>query len=129
MPPYLFKACIFCYTALDPEDIKLLTKEHSECLCITQDCCLAAGDDGYGVGLVTESDEICKLGLLFCTLGLKKPEVLCKGASHCLCIKEAHAIPFDSETVANPICAICCVQLVPKVEIMATAPGLPSMVR
>ena len=129
MPPYLFSACVCCYTAFDTDDFKILTKEHNEVLCLSHDCCIAVGDDGYGIGLVTESDEICKIALLCCSLGLKMPTVLCKGASHCLCIKEGHSLPFDTETVSEPICAICCVQLLPKIEVFTHAPGLPSMVR
>lgn len=129
MPNYLFKGCVFCYVSIDTEDLKFIWKEHNECLCVTSDCCLAIGDDGYGCGLVTEGNEICKLGCVFCTWGLQKPDTCTKGASHCLCVKRAGAIPFDGEYVSEPICAICCCQLLPKLEFAAEAPGLSSMVR
>lgn len=105
MAPIMCSACICCYTALDPADIKLLLKNRSECLCISQDCCLAVGEDGYGLGLVTENDEICKIALVVCALGLKVPSTLISGAGHCLCIKQAQAIPFSNDYVGSPVCA------------------------
>lgn len=141
MAPYMFSACIFCYTACDPDDIKLLMKNHNEVLCLEHGCCLAAGDDGYGVGVDTNKAAViaakagksigkcCNIKVFCCELGLKFPEVCCKNASHCLCIKEAAAIPFDSETVSEPLCALCFVQAVPEFGILQTAPGLPNMVR
>eukprot|EP00339_Tiarina_fusa_P027960 CAMPEP_0117050426 /NCGR_PEP_ID=MMETSP0472-20121206/34812_1 /TAXON_ID=693140 ORGANISM="Tiarina fusus, Strain LIS" /NCGR_SAMPLE_ID=MMETSP0472 /ASSEMBLY_ACC=CAM_ASM_000603 /LENGTH=141 /DNA_ID=CAMNT_0004764195 /DNA_START=81 /DNA_END=506 /DNA_ORIENTATION=- len=141
MAPYMFNACIFCYTALDPDDIKLLFKAHNEVLCFVHGCCIALGDDGYGVGVDTNKAAIvaakagksignfCMLNAFCCQLGLKFPEVCCKGGSHCLCIKEGEALPFDSDTVKEPLCAICCVQLMPDVGVMQSAPELPSMVR
>ena len=105
MAPLMCSACICCYTAIDLEDIKLLLKERSECLCISHDCCLAAGEDGYGLGLVTESDEICKIALVVCALGLKVPTTLISGAGHCLCIKQAQSFPFDGDYVGSPLCA------------------------
>ena len=107
-----------------------MLKQHTECLCITQDCCLAVGDDGYGIGLTTASDEICKVALVVCQLGLKIPKVLMAGSSHCLCIKEGHALPFDgAHGVSEPLCSICFVQLLPKVGICENAPEVSSMVR
>mmetsp|Transcript_24575 Transcript_24575/g.40216 ORF Transcript_24575/g.40216 Transcript_24575/m.40216 type:complete len:131 (-) Transcript_24575:429-821(-) len=130
MAPKMFSALVCCYTAFDLEDIKLLIKQNSECLCVTQDCCLAVGDNGYGVGLVTASDEICKLALVVCQCGLKVPKVLVAGASHCLCIKQGHALPFDGKFgVGEPLCAICFVQLLPKVGICENAPEASFMVR
>jgi hypothetical protein len=131
MAPINCNACICCYVAIDPDDIKILLKERNECLCLVSDCCLAVGDDGYGIGLITDSSkgEICKLGLMVCACGLKKPDTLCSGAGHCLCIKRAQAFPFESEYVAEPLCAICFIQLMPDVGIAKEAPSLPSMVR
>jgi hypothetical protein len=122
--------CKNSYTSFDLDDIKLLLKHHTECLCISQDCCLSVGDSGYGIGLQTESDEICKIALVVCQLGLKVPKVLTAGASHCLCIKEGHALPFDGQFgVSEPLCAVCFVQVLPKVGICESAPEVSSMVR
>ena len=141
MAPYMFQACVFCYTACDPNEIKLLLKEHNEVLCCVHDCCIAAGDDGYGVGFDTNKAALvaakagksvgncCLLKAYCCQLGMKFPETCCKGAVHCLCIKEAAALPFDDETVKEPLCAICFVQLMPEVGVLKEAPALPSMVR
>ena len=99
MAPYMFQACVFCYTACDPNEIKVLLKEHNEVLCCVHDCCIAAGDDGYGVGVDTNKAALvaakagksvgncCLLKAYCCQLGMKFPEVCCKGALNCLCIK------------------------------------------
>lgn len=141
MAPYMFNACICCYTGCDPADFKILLKQHEEVLCLVHDCCLAVGDDGYGVGVDTNAAAVaaakagrsvghcCILKALCCQLGLKFPEKLCSSASHCLCIKQGAALPFDNETVKEPLCAVCFIQLAPKVGILKEAPKLPSMVR
>jgi hypothetical protein len=137
----MFNACIFCYTACDPDDIKILYKNQREVLCFTHDCCLAMGDSGYSVGVDMNKAALiaakagksfgkcCEIKLFCCALGCKFPEVCCKGATHCLCLKEGEAVPFDGETVTEPLCAICFVQLLPEVGILKTAPNLPSMSR
>ena len=141
MAPYMFNACIACYTACDPDDIKLVLKEHSEVLCLVQDCCLAVNDEGYGVGVDTNMaavaaaktgrsiGNLCMLKAYCCQLGCKFPETCCVNAAHLLCIKQGAALPFDSETVKEPLCAVCCIQVLPKFGVMQTAPELPSMVR
>jgi hypothetical protein len=123
------------------DDIKLVFKEKQEVCCFTHNCCLAVGDAGYGVGVDFDKvalaaakggkavGKCCEIQLFCCALGCKFPEVLCKGATHCLCIKEAEAIPFDGETVTEPVCAICFVQLLPEVGVLKTAPSLPNMDR
>merc|ERR1719245_1693445 len=68
--------------------------------------------------MVTEDDEICKIGLVICRLGLKIPSILCANAAACLCFKAAASLPFDSDYVSGPLCAICCVQLYPEVGFM-----------
>ena len=141
MPPYMFNACVFCYVALDPNDIKVLCKERDEILCCNYKCCLAVGDEGYGVSFESNKAALasagagrsvgkcCKTSMYYCRLGCKYPETCCDGASHCLCIKRGHSLPFDDQNVKEPLCAICCVQCLPEVGIMQTAPDLPRMVR
>mmetsp|Transcript_20494 Transcript_20494/g.44384 ORF Transcript_20494/g.44384 Transcript_20494/m.44384 type:complete len:142 (+) Transcript_20494:127-552(+) len=141
MPNYICNACIFCYTACDTDDIKLVLKKRDECCCFISGCCIAINDDGYGVGLDKNMaavaaakagksvGNICMINLFCCQCGLKFPEVCCGGASHCLCIKEGHAIPFDDDTVKEPLCAFCFISLMPDVGILKEAPSLPNMDR
>mmetsp|Transcript_7551 Transcript_7551/g.7139 ORF Transcript_7551/g.7139 Transcript_7551/m.7139 type:complete len:132 (+) Transcript_7551:71-466(+) len=131
MPNYLFNAAVCWYNSIDPDDIKIGVKESTECLCLTSDCCLALKTNPYDVGMVTQSDEICKVGAYCCTLGLKKPKVLCSGAGHCLCFKEVASLPFDSAFVGEPLCAICFVKLYPTNDfgLAKTAPTCSAMSR
>mmetsp|Transcript_39430 Transcript_39430/g.106429 ORF Transcript_39430/g.106429 Transcript_39430/m.106429 type:complete len:84 (+) Transcript_39430:290-541(+) len=55
------------------------------------------------------------MGMTCCTYALKQPQVLVKGKSHCLFVKQAASFPFDSELVPSPICAVCCIQCMPNV--------------
>ena len=123
MSNYICNGCICLYSSVDTKDIKLGLKESSECLCLTHDCCLALNEDSLGVGMITQSGEICKLGLFVCTLGLKKPTTLCAGSEHCLCLKSAGSLPFDSSYVGSPVCAICFVQLHPDIGVLKQAPS------
>jgi hypothetical protein len=141
MPGYVFSGCYFCYTAIDPANIMILLKEHNEILCLTHDCCLVPGDDGYGIGFEknvagavaarvgVSAGNICDLKMYCCQCGLKKPEVLCAGATNCLCCKSAQAIPLDDDNVKKPICAFCFFQLLPEMGPLKEAPELPSIVR
>ena len=138
MAPYHFSSCIFCTTGCesDPNNFKVLLKEHEEFLCLDHGCCLAVNDDGYGAGVeaskapfAAKSGHCLNIKAYCCHLGLKYPETLCRGASKCLCIEHSAALPFDSEFVKEPMCAICFVQLLPEVGILKEAPAVASMVR
>jgi len=123
MPNYLCHGFICTYSSIDTENIMIGLVESNECLCIKQDCCLSLNMmEGLGVGMVTEDDEICKIGLYVCRLGLKIPSILCANAAACLCCKAAASFPFDEDYVGSAICAICCVQLYPEVGVMKEAP-------
>mmetsp|Transcript_4567 Transcript_4567/g.8807 ORF Transcript_4567/g.8807 Transcript_4567/m.8807 type:complete len:132 (-) Transcript_4567:211-606(-) len=119
---YLCQACVCCYQSIDIDDIKIGLKESHECLCCTNACCLALNEDSLGLGVVTESNEICKIALVVCSMGLKKPATLCAQASHCLCFKAASSFPFDGAYVGSPVCAICFVKLYPEVGILKAPP-------
>lgn len=86
-------------------------------MCLVNEHCCAANVDPYGIGMVTDegNKEICKIGLFCCTCGLKKPEVLCAGASQCLCLVDVQSFPFDKDYVNEPVCAYCCLQCMPEV--------------
>lgn len=141
MPGYLCQACICSYTAIDPKDIKLLYKKTDTCICIQHDCCLALGDDGYGVGFEkniggavaarvgVSAGTICDLNMYCCKLSLKKPELEINSAHHCLCIKEVCSLPFDKEYVAKPTCACCFFEIMPETGLLKEAPELPKIIR
>ena len=110
-------ACICCYAACDMTDIKILCVEEGEQLCCFMKGCFAAGEPVLGPGMIEadkEKGEMCNLGLGCCSIGLKSPKVLCKGESHCLCIKQAASFPFDNDYVPNCVCAYGCLQCAPE---------------
>ena len=76
----------------------------------------AANTDPFGIGMVTNESngEICKLGMFCCTCGLKKPQVLCVGASQFLCLAQVQSYPFNKDYVAEPLCAYCFSQCLPE---------------
>ena len=123
------------------DDIKLLLKTHNELCCFVHGCCCAVNDDGFGVGLDKNMAAVaaakagksvgncCMIKAFCCQLGCKYPDVCCSGASHCLCVKQGEALPFDKDTVPGPVCAFCFIQLMPDVGVLKTAPELPSMCR
>ena len=101
-------ACICCYDAIDLTDIKVLCVSEGEQCCIFSKTCLAAGEDVLGPGMIEvdkDKGEICNLGLVICSYGLKTPAVCCKGRQSCLCYKSVAAFPFDDEYVPAPVCA------------------------
>ena len=109
-------ACICCYQALDLADIKLLCVSEGEQCCIFSKTCLAAGEDVLGPGMIEvdkDKGEICNLGLVVCSYGLKTPAVCCKSRQSCLCLKSAAALPFDDEFVPGPVCAVYGCQCMP----------------
>ena len=142
-PPYLCQACICHYIAIDTEDIKYCCKGRQQCLCITNECCVESGNkEGFGIGLDTNTvnaaiatfgvanPDVCKIKGFCCQMGLKKkPNVCWKGASHCLCIKQAKSLPFHKNYVKEPICAICFLQILPEFGTLQEAPTLHRMVR
>jgi len=113
MPNYLFKAFICTHCSIDTEDVLGGCQGTDEWLCLTNDCCLALNTEPYGVGMVTQSGDICRVGCYICTIGLKVPTTCCAGAGQFLCLKNASSLPFDSNFVSEPICAICFVKLYP----------------
>ena len=69
-----------------------------------------------GPGLIEadkDKGEICNLGLVVCSYGLKTPAVCCKSRQSCLCVKNAAALPFDDDFVPGPVCAVYGCQCMP----------------
>ena len=126
-PQFVFSACICNYMAIDLANIPglILCKGTNEFLCIEKKLCCAANEPQFEIGLIKDDAFIIKFGLPCCTCGLKVPDKLCLGEGQCLCCKSAAALPFTGP-VPEPICAICALSLLPKVEFMASppAPGL-----
>jgi hypothetical protein len=112
---FMFSGCICCFNGCDFDNIMLCCKGSRECLCLVNEHCLAANVDPYGIGMVTDEGEICKIGLFCCTCGLKIPEVLCMGVTQCLCLVEVQSFPFDPAYVAEPVSACVLFQCLPEV--------------
>eukprot|EP00550_Attheya_septentrionalis_P001405 CAMPEP_0198288744 /NCGR_PEP_ID=MMETSP1449-20131203/7154_1 /TAXON_ID=420275 /ORGANISM="Attheya septentrionalis, Strain CCMP2084" /LENGTH=130 /DNA_ID=CAMNT_0043986951 /DNA_START=196 /DNA_END=588 /DNA_ORIENTATION=- len=102
----------------------LICKGSDECLCIVSEHCLAMGVDSLGCGMVTDEskNEICKIGVPCCTLGLKKPEIVCAGVDQCLCMVGAHSFPYNDKYVGKPVCAVYCLSCAPEVGCCVEAP-------
>ena len=116
MPTILCTAFIsFMHCALTPSSLPVLIgcQGINEFLCLSSECCLSVSGKPYGVGLVTESEDICRLGAYVCTAGLKKPTTCCAGAGQTFCVKQAQSLPFDDDFVKEPICACCFVKVLP----------------
>jgi hypothetical protein len=109
-------AYLCCYTAFNCGDCTLCCKGKSECLCIVQEECLAAGEDSLGCGVVTNSNnnECCKVAVPCCALGIKTPDKLCAIASQSLCCVQVASFPFDDEYLGEATCSICFISCCPK---------------
>ncbi|KAL7504687.1 hypothetical protein ACHAXN_002272 [Cyclotella atomus] len=62
----LFSAMLCCYTAFNFEDLALLGRQQSECICINQRACLDLSAESLGVGILSDDkkgdNEYFKLG-------------------------------------------------------------------
>jgi hypothetical protein len=121
----------FCCTheGFDCDKTVLLCTSESEFLCLTSAGCLAPGVPDKGIGMVTEDDEICKIGCYCCNLGLMPPKTLCRGVSQCLCCYNVTALPFDEDYVSGPVCAVYGLQCAPKCGCCAPHPESAALVR
>ena len=99
--PILYNAYCCCYDACDFDNIVCCCKGKSDCLCLTQEQCLSAGEESLGCGCVTDknNNECCKLGCLCCTYGLKTPSNVCAFAQKTLCCVSVGSCPFDKEYI------------------------------
>jgi hypothetical protein len=123
MPTNICGATCCCWTGFDLSDCKFGVADKGECLCLTSECCLAAGEDSLGCGMVTNEDnkECCKLGLIFVACGLKSPDKLFAGVNYCLCMKSAQSFPFTKGYVEQFTCAYCCLSCAPECGCCAEA--------
>lgn len=127
----LFSGCICCYQAVNLDKIALCCQANNECLCLVSQGCLAVNAEPFGIGLVTDkgNKEICKIGLYCCTLGIKIPQVLCAGASQCLCCEDVQSFPFHGDFVDKPVLAYLCIQCLPEFGIAKPPPSCPALNR
>ena len=113
MPEFLWQAVICNYSSCDFDNIMAGCKGANECLCVKEECCCAAGEPQFGIGMLDKGDMMCKIGLPCCTCGLKAPSVLCAGSGQFLCMKQAQSFPFNPDYVAGPTCGCCAIRLLP----------------
>mmetsp|Transcript_44932 Transcript_44932/g.111871 ORF Transcript_44932/g.111871 Transcript_44932/m.111871 type:complete len:142 (-) Transcript_44932:379-804(-) len=119
----MFSGCICCFSEVDIDDFMVGCLYERQCLCLKDECCIAANGTPKPVGLVQDSEFICKLGLFCCACGLKSNILpLCSGVGQCLFCKSAASFPFDSATVPAPVCAVCFIQCLPEQGLFKPAP-------
>ena len=106
----------FCceHAGFDCDNTVFCCVQEGEFLCLRSSGCLAAGVPDKGVGMVTQEDEICKLGLYCCNIGLLVPQTLCKGASQMLCCYSVSSLPCHEDYVPGCVCAYYGLQCAPK---------------
>ena len=111
-----FGACICGYTAIDFEEISWVCKSKSEFLCCVNEQCLDYYEPSLGCGMTTNEDnkECCKVSVPCYSIGLKKPERLCAGASRYLCFKSAQSLPYHKDYVDECVCAYYGIQCAPE---------------
>ncbi len=83
----LHSGCLCCYTACDFEKMVPGCVGTHDCLCIRHSFCCAVDVPPRGLGITTnKEDEICKLGLFCCDIGIITPSALWAGVhQHCCC--------------------------------------------
>jgi len=120
---FVLSACICNYTSCDLANVPglILCKGTNEFLCIEKKFCCSATEPQFEIGLIQDSAFLLKLGLPCCTCGLKVPDKFCLGQGQCLFCKSAAALPFTGP-VPHPLCAICGLSILPKVEFLAAPP-------
>jgi len=124
MPEMMYSGCICCYTACNFDKIFVLCKGGGTCICCEENCCLAAGEEQFPIGMIKQEGMICKLGLPCCTLGLKVPDAkdLLSMSGECLCLKALAQFPFGDK-VGKPVCAVCFLQCMPEVGCLKPGPS------
>lgn len=126
----MLEACGCCYSALDCNNIELGMRMEEDCLCIRHACCLSLSAKSLGFGLTTDEndpDEICKVGLGVCDLGLVKPSTLCAGAGKLCCYYEVVSFPCSENYVNEFVCAFCFLQCAPNPGCCKPPPDCPAL--
>ena len=104
------------YVALDFDNISWVCKAKSELLCCVHEQCLDFNEPSLGFGMTTNEDnnEYCKVAVPCYSIGLKKPERLCAGASRILFLKGGNALPFHKDYLDEFVCALYGLQCAPE---------------
>jgi hypothetical protein len=123
MPEFMFQGAFCCYSACDFDNILMGCKGEEEMLCLLEKGCCAAGEPAFPVGINKQDGTCCSISLPCCVYALKKPEVLIKAGSKCLCMRGASSFPCDDELVPECVCAICAFQIKPTTGFMKPCPG------
>lgn len=123
----MIAGCLCCYDAWDCEDFVFCCAGAGDCLCIRYAGCLAVGYDCLGWGVVTNAsrNEICKVALGCCELGLVTPMTLCSCASQLCCCQDVCSLPFHEDYVNTPVCAYLGIQCAPTCGCCAAPPVAP----
>jgi len=124
MPACVESACFCCWSGCDFDNCKIGCGQKTECLCLVQEFCVAAGEDSLGLGCITNADnkEVCKLGLGCLAVGLKVPDKLCAGAGYQCCYKGVQSFPLHKDYVESVVCACCFLSCAPECGCCADAP-------
>jgi hypothetical protein len=120
-------ACICCFDACDCEDFVCCCSGACDCLCLRYGGCLAVGYHCLGFGVVTNEsrNEICKVAIGCCELGIVTPSTLCSCANQTLCYQYVAAIPFHPDYVNVPVCACYGIQCLPACGCCGAPPVAP----
>ena len=122
---YVLGATGCCYTSIvDPRasgSVLIGCKGEQEFLCVEKRYCLASQMPPMDVNIACSPDEICKnrgrtvasLSLYCFELSLKMPTTLIIGNHTAFCFRSAVSFPL-AEPVPKPVCAICCLRLLPQ---------------
>jgi hypothetical protein len=70
-------------------------------------------------------DEICKVGLVCCDLGIIKPSTLCSCAQQVLCFQSVASLPFHEDYISTPVCACYGIACLPECGCCAAPPVAP----
>eukprot|EP00531_Pseudo-nitzschia_arenysensis_P016062 CAMPEP_0116133632 /NCGR_PEP_ID=MMETSP0329-20121206/10212_1 /TAXON_ID=697910 /ORGANISM="Pseudo-nitzschia arenysensis, Strain B593" /LENGTH=173 /DNA_ID=CAMNT_0003628281 /DNA_START=253 /DNA_END=774 /DNA_ORIENTATION=- len=118
------------YDAIDCNNIEMGCRTEEDCLCIRHTACLSMTAKNKGFLLTTDEndpDEICKLGLFCCDVGLVKPSALCSGAAVLCCFYEVCSFPCSDQYVDECVCAYLGLQCAPKCGCCIAPPSCPAL--
>lgn len=129
----MIDGCCCLYDAIDCNTIELGVRSANDCICIRSSCCLSFSAKSLGVGLTTEegpdSDEICKIALYCCDLGIIKPSTCCSGAESILCYYRVCSFPLNKDYIDECVCSFCFLQCAPTCGCCEAPPECPALAK
>ena len=123
---YFCCGLLCCYNGLDCESTMICCKSQGECICLVNQCCCAYTGKTKKCGPMTPNltnRECFKIGYMCGTCALKRPQVLCSGASQVCCCVNVYSLPFDKDYINGLVFGCCCVQCVPTFQVMKEYPS------